>query len=233
MTMRDDYANARRAGDQVDVAPGFPTDRVRWGPVLAGTFAALTALAVLSTLGAAIGLTAYDPGDDPRRFAIGTGIWGLLSMILAFAFGGWLAARAAAVRGRDNGLLNGFMVAGVAIPLLMFLLGSAATLMSHAEVSNNRDTTSARAGSPDAMARQAGATLGSDQQQQQPQPSAQQREDASRHASRGAWSALAGLVLAIGASSLGGRLGARDDLHRPVHTHHGDTGTGAGPTPAM
>src|SRR5687767_15989993 len=114
MTFRDDvHTTSRRTDDdnRVVVSPGVPTDRIRWGPILAGTFAALTALAVLSTLGTAIGLSAYDPGqDDPRNFARAGGVWGVLSLILAFAFGGWLTARAAAVRGRSNGMLNGFMV---------------------------------------------------------------------------------------------------------------------------
>src|SRR5215218_344789 len=115
---RDDVSTSTRdhSDDRVEVAEGVPTDRVRWGPILAGTFAALTMLAVLSTLGAAIGMTAYDAGDDARRFA--------------FGFGGWLTARSAAVRGHDNGLLNGFMVAGFGIPLLLFLLSTAATIMS-------------------------------------------------------------------------------------------------------
>src|SRR3954467_15828776 len=107
MTMRDENREytTSRGSDQVEVAPGVPTDRVRWGPILAGTFAALTALAVLSTLGAAIGLSAYDPGDDTRRCAIGAGVWGVITMLLAFGFGGWLAARSSAVRGGDNGFL--------------------------------------------------------------------------------------------------------------------------------
>ena len=234
MTMRDDYSTSHRTGDQADVVPGQLADRVRWGPILAGTFGALTALAVLTTLGAAIGMSAYDAGDNPRNFAVGSGIWGIVSMILAFAFGGWLAARAAAVRGPDNGMLNGFMVAGVAIPLLMFVLGSAATLMSHAEVANNRDTTSARANpSMNDMATQAGATLPGGNQQMSAtdnQANPQRREEASRQGSRGAWSALAGLLLAIGAASLGGRMGARDEHHHTRVVRDDRTTTPGNPT---
>jgi hypothetical protein len=232
MTMRDDYSTTHRTGDQVDVAPGVPTDRVRWGPILAGTFAALTALAVLSVLGAAIGMSAYDAGDNARNFAIGSGVWGIISLIIAFAFGGWLASRSAAVRGHDNGMLNGFMVAGVAIPLLTFVLGSAATLMSHAEVANNRESASARSNaSMNDMATQAGATLPGSEgatASANNQPSEQRREEASRAGSRGAWSTLAGLVLAIGAASMGGRMGARDEHHTRVVHHH--TPTGGNPT---
>lgn len=53
-------AARRQTNEQVEVTPGVPVDRVRWGPILAGTFAALTALAVLNTLGTAIGLSAWD-----------------------------------------------------------------------------------------------------------------------------------------------------------------------------
>ena len=57
--------------DRVNTVRGTPTDRVRWGPILAGTFSALTTLAILSTLGAAIGLSSYDRGqDDVRNFAM-------------------------------------------------------------------------------------------------------------------------------------------------------------------
>src|SRR5688572_27714281 len=118
---------------EVNTAIVNPTDRIRWGPILAGVFAAMTAMAVLSVLGAAIGMSAYDANDDARHFAIGAGIWGAITMLIAFALGGWLTARSAAVRGRNNGLLNGAMVAGVGIPLMLFLLGSAGTLMGSAE----------------------------------------------------------------------------------------------------
>ena len=240
MTMRDENREytARRAGDdQVDVAPGVPTDRVRWGPILAGTFAALTALAVLSTLGAAIGMTAYDAGDDARRFAIGSGIWGILTMILAFGFGGWLTARSAAIRGHDNGLLNGFMVAGFGIPLLLFLLSTAATIMSSAAAANPDLTSQARSQGNSQMnnASQASATIGdatggnAQATNNGNSPTPQQREDASRKGSKTAWGTLAGLILAIGAASVGGRMGARDDRALVVH-QRGVTDAGRTPT---
>src|SRR5215213_1325787 len=115
MMLHDNRDSASRTDDdRVVVSRGVPTDRIRWGPILAGTFAALTALVVLNTLGSAIGLSAYDPGEDnPRNFALGAGIWGIISMLISFAFGAWLTARSSAVRGAGNGLLNGFMVAAV------------------------------------------------------------------------------------------------------------------------
>jgi len=223
----------------VNTAVVTPTDRIRWGPILAGVFAALTVAAVLSTLGAAIGMSAYDRNDSARSFAMGAGVWGAITMLIAFAVGGWLTARSAAVRGRHNGLLNGAMVAGVGIPLLMFLMGSATALMSHAELSNGRDTQAEQRmtrGGPAAGfdgAVQAGASMsGNDATganssgEAGTQDRAAQVEQASRTGSRAAWSTLLALLLAIGASAAGGYLGARDtDRDRDVHHGRGHTAT--------
>jgi hypothetical protein len=225
-------------GDPVEVAPGVPTDRVRWGPIVAGVFAALTAMAVLSTLGSAIGLSAYDPGDDTRRFAIGAGIWSILSMLLSFAFGGWLAARSAAVKGSDNGLLNGFMVAGVGIPVLMFVLGATSALMAHAVVAGNRDrdmTASNALQSDGASARQASAVIRGSSDGTTSNRDQSNDDDARRAARRTAWGTLVSLALAIGAASFAGMIGASDDRYRRDHgRHHHDSdypaGTGTGST---
>ena len=146
MTMRDDERTYPRANeeDRVVVSAGVPTDRVRWGPILAGTFAALTAFAVLNVLGAAIGLSAADHVDDPRKYAVGAGIWGIITLLLSFGFGGWVAGRSSAVRGGDNGLLNGFMVAAVGIPVLLFVMGSASAMAARAAIDYSRDTSNAR-----------------------------------------------------------------------------------------
>ena len=213
-------------GVEVNTAVVTPTDRIRWGPILAGVFAAMTVAAVLSTLGAAIGMSSYDRNDSARGFAIGAGIWGAITMLIAFGLGGWLTARSAAVRGRDNGLLNGIMVAGVGIPLMMFLAGATTALMGHAELSNGRDTQAeARATNGGATgafdgAVQAGASMtgagdgGQNAGSQAGSPDrAAQAEQASEKGGRAAWGTLIALILAIGASAAGGRLGARD-THR-------------------
>src|SRR3954447_15379623 len=95
-----------------------PTDRVRWGSIIAGLFAALSTLAVLTVLGIAVAGSAYDPGDSARAFGIGAGIWSAVSALIAFFIGGWLASRSAAVRSEGSGVLNGAMVWVVAIPLI-------------------------------------------------------------------------------------------------------------------
>jgi hypothetical protein len=115
-----------RAGDStyVDVdAVVTPTDRVRWAAVLAGLFAVLATLVVLTVLGLAIGLSTYD-AQNTNAFNIGAGLWGAISALIAFFLGGMLAGRSSALPGHNSGVLNGAMVWIVAIPLIINILGS-------------------------------------------------------------------------------------------------------------
>jgi ABC-type multidrug transport system fused ATPase/permease subunit len=105
------------------VSVAAPVDRVRWSSVLAGLFTTLATLIVLAVLGIAIGLSTFD-AQNLENFGIGAGIYGAISAIIAFLFGGFISARTAAVAGSGNGILNGAMVWLVTIPLIVNLLGS-------------------------------------------------------------------------------------------------------------
>lgn len=100
-----------------------PTDRVRWASVLAGIFTTLASLIVFTVLGIAIGAAAFDP-NEPSNLGLGTGIYSIITGILSFLFGGFVAARSAAVAGRNNGLLNGAMVWIVTTVLVLNMLGA-------------------------------------------------------------------------------------------------------------
>jgi len=221
------------AGGDVNMAVVTPTDRVRWGPILAGLFAALSTLAVLGVLGAAIAGSAYDPGDSGRAFGIGAGIWGALSALLAFALGGWVAARSAAVRGHDNGLLNGAMVWAVAIPVMGYFLASGATRAAEtgSNIANTAMQASSRMQSDQQSVASGDAQLASAQSPagdgvstggsasatgggsgggaggNMNDPQAQER--AADAGARAAWGTLVALLLGLAASAVGGYLGAR------------------------
>jgi hypothetical protein len=208
-----------------------PTDRVRWGPIIAGLFSALSLLALLSVLGAAVGLTAYDQGDNARNFGIGAGIWGAISMILAFFFGGWLAARSAAVRGERNGLLNGSLVWAVAIPLLIYVLAGGVARMADT-AANVADAAQQNQSGQDQVDRVIRASTGnredanqnttntqtqntnqnqSQANQNQNQNQNQNRqEEARKAASRTAWGTLVSMLLGLIAAAVGGYTGSRD-----------------------
>ena len=193
-----------------------PTDRVRWGPIIAGLFTALSTLALLSLLGLAIGASTFDPGDRVRNFGLGAGIWGGLSALLAFLVGGWVAARTAAVRGERNGMLNGAMVWAVAIPLLLYLLGSGLGSLASTAATTGAQAAGALAGqaadqAANNPALQATAQAGVAGLQNTAQDLATPQNVAStaNAAARTAWGTLGSLLLGLGASTLGGLLGAR------------------------
>lgn len=220
---------ATAAAPHMDVDVVTPVDRVRWGPILAGLFAALSTLAGLSILGLAIGASAFTPGDSGSTFGLGAGIWGGISTLLAFLVGGWLAARAAAVQGRASGVLNGAMVWFVAIPLLIYALGSgigaiantlgnvagtaaqvAAPLAGQA-AAETADSPEAQASAGAAAGAAASAAAGAVEQAQAELSDPRNQEQIASTIRDNAWRTLLGLGLAAAAAIGGGVLGARRD----------------------
>ena len=99
-------------------------DRVRWGPIWAGIFASISTLFLLGLLGVAVGLSAYDVKENARGFGMGAGIWQILSVIIAFMVGGWVAGRTGDSPARRTGWLNGALVWAVTVPLILLMLTS-------------------------------------------------------------------------------------------------------------
>lgn len=190
-----------------------PMDRVRWGAILAGLMTALSTLVLLSVLGLAVGLTTFETGDQLRNFGIGAGIWGAISTIVAFLLGGWIAARSAAVRGRGNALLNGAMVWAVAIPLIMYLLGSG--VGSIMNMATDAAAASVPALTEGANATDANAAANAAQAQAQQVDPATVNETA-QNAGETAWGTLAALLLGLAAAAGGGLMGQRreNEMHR-------------------
>jgi len=88
-------------------------DNVRWGPVLAGTAAAFGVTVILSVLGLAIGSSAFKPGTDLTDWTSSAGVWGVITVVVAFFVAGFVAGRTAALWSTMQGAINGF-VAGAA-----------------------------------------------------------------------------------------------------------------------
>lgn len=207
-----------------------PTDRVRWGPIFAGLFAAMSALVVLSLLGLAIGLSSVDAGDRPANFGIGAGVWGAVSALVAFFFGGWMAARTAA-RDRDhNGLLQGAMVWMVAVPLMIYLLagGIGSMVRTAGNVAATGAQAAATAAAPaasDPAARQdmesaandAAAGVQAKATEMREQVTPQRVEETSKKAATGVWGTLVSLMLGLAAAAFGGHIGSR----QPTTRRHG------------
>lgn len=121
------------SGTEASRVPGYGTNvavaetilpgpnRVQWGPVLAGIAATLTTMLVLSALGLAIGASAFKPGTDLTDWSSRAGIYGIAAALVAFIFGGWIAAKTAAVGGQFAGLINGFVAGAASLMILVWL----------------------------------------------------------------------------------------------------------------
>lgn len=193
-------------------------ERIRWGAIMAGLFAALSTLVLLSVLGAAIGLSVYDAREDARGIGTGTLIWTVITMIVSFLVGGYVAGRFGAPYRDNSAMVHGAMVWAVAIPLGIFVLGSIGSMLGSAAVEGglaSRDNISLDVGGDrfDA-ARPAGAELGGNAAAR---TGDDPQEQAQRRATGAAWGTLISLVLGLAAATLGGKLGAgpdRDDVLR-------------------
>lgn len=227
-----------RTGDAV---PARPVDLVRWGPIIAGIFAALATLITLTVLGLAVGASTYTPGANLGNLGIGAGIWAGISVLIAFFVGGLIAARSAAVSGTGNGILNGAMVWFVAIPLLIYVLGNgvgslvgtAGNLAGgavQAGASTAGQVGTAVAGNPTAMATAATAVAGGLQGAQATAVAAATAVNVTpagvaSTTGNTAWGVLLSLGLAAAAAILGGWLGARPMPMGPVTVRQTTTRT--------
>ena len=207
-----------------------PADRVRWGPIIAGLFTALTTGILLSLAALAFGLNQFNPNSTLESFGIGAGIVGALLWLIAFGVGGYVAARTAAFPGRSNGVFNGLMVALVGIPLLLWsltglvggLLGTAGSIAGTAAQTAGAAAPAAEGELPAAgevqdeaqdAAQQAQQTA--EQLAQQAQQNQEQIADAARNVALGS---LVPFILALAAAATGGAIGARKPEEDHIHT---------------
>lgn len=189
-----------------------PKNLVQWGPIIAGVATAITVIVVLTILGLAIGASAFKPRDPGSSIGTFAGIWGAASGLIAFFLGGLVAANGASVAGKGSALMNGFTVGAVVLVLVLYLTGTGLGNLFGTVGSNLGDI----ANVVQQQADQQGVTSQDAQQQAQ-----QAAQDARANADKAfdavkdaAWGTLGGLLLALGAATLGGLVGAnsRSDL---------------------
>lgn len=219
-------ANPRTTANVYEGDVVQPTDQVRWGPIIAGLFTALTTLLGLSVLGLAIGLSIVDTNDPLRNLGIGAGIWGLLSALIAFGIGGYMAGGTAAFRDRNSGMLNGALVWIVALPLLLYLLGSGVGAIlgtASAVAGTAAEVASGAAQNPAVQATAQAALPGAAEAAQATaqalpgQVTPQQVENAADAGGRTAWGTLLWLGLGAAAAIGGGYLGGQNSRRRVVN----------------
>lgn len=105
-----------------------PWKRISWGAILAGTVVALVLQLWFGVLGLALGAYSISPSEgmaEAREFAIGTGIWFLITGIISVMAGGWIAGRMAGIPRRLDATLHGVITWALVTIIGFMLLTSA------------------------------------------------------------------------------------------------------------
>lgn len=201
-----------RAVEPVALEEAEPKNIIQWGPILAGVVTAIAVMIVLSVLGLAIGASALKPRDSGQAIGTFAGIWGAASALIAFFLGGLVSANSASVAGKGSALMNGFMVGAAVLLLVLYLTGAGVGNLFGAVGSNIGDIANLVQNQADEQGVTAqDAQQQADQAAQQARANADKAFDAAKDA---AWGTLGGLLLALGAATAGGLVGAnsRRDL---------------------
>ena len=168
-------------------------DRVRWGPILAGVLTTITSMIILTVLGLAIGLSAFEPNDaGDSTVSTAAAIWGAASALISFFLGGWVAAKASAVAGAPSGGLNGLIVGVATIVLLLWMISTGLGNLFGSVGVNLSDISNL------------GATIQNQAPDVDPAQVARENYDDARNT---AWGTLLGLVLPLLAAFAGGIVG--------------------------
>lgn len=126
--------------------------RVKWGPILAGALVALAMFFTLSLLGAALGLAAGEQLDS-EELSLSAGVWSIVALAIALFVGGWIVTKSTTGENRTDAILNGMIVWGTTLSLILFLtganLGHGADAAARALTAGNNATVATAAASTD------------------------------------------------------------------------------------
>jgi hypothetical protein len=104
-------------------------NQVSWGAIFAGVVVALVVQVLLTMLGVGIGIATLDPGagGNPAAstFSVVTGLWYVVSGILAAFAGGYIAARMSGKTAATTGALHGLTTWAFTTLLVLYLLSTA------------------------------------------------------------------------------------------------------------
>jgi MFS family permease len=126
---------------------GLP--RLSWGAIIAGVILSMIVYLIMSVLGAAIGTSLLSPLSKPdplHGFGFGSGVWIIVTTVLAVFVGSYYAGRCAPVLGWLHGLLSW------AVMMLLIVYGMTSAITGAISTVGSVAATGAQVGA------QAGAT---------------------------------------------------------------------------
>jgi hypothetical protein len=220
--------------DPVVERTGF---RLSWGGIFAGFVVATALQMVLTTLGAAIGMAAFDPGqgDSAASLGIGAALWFAVTALISMFIGGMTCGKLAGILTRGDGMMHGVIMWGLSLLLAIYLgstgagkvlggvtgfLGQTASSAVGGAVSGAGAVGASAAENggidvPQGAQQDAQAAAQSAQQQiQQQAPQVQARAeqvagDAANTGAKAAWGALLVMGLSVAAAAFGAGSTAR------------------------
>jgi polyhydroxyalkanoate synthesis regulator phasin len=122
---------ARSRGVDHDHHPDRVVRRISPWAVLAGSVVGVVVLFLLSLFGLGIGLATIDPlpgasgTPDAGTLGIGTGIWFIITFLIALFAGGWIAGRLAGDPKKLDGMLHGLVAWALSTLVIMWLMTTA------------------------------------------------------------------------------------------------------------
>lgn len=117
-------APANRPAATVVTERSWSMDRFHWPSIVGGAFVALALFVCSAVLSRACGVNFTFGSVHQTGPEAGAIVWGAVASIICFGIGGLLAAWTTPSATRRYGALNGLMVWAVAVPVLVFWLGS-------------------------------------------------------------------------------------------------------------
>ena len=110
--------------------PDGARSRIAWSAIFAGVVLVFSVELLLNALGAGVGLGMVTPmtggTPTPGSFRVGAGLWLVVSTVIAFVVGGFMAGRLAGAPSRFDGVLHGLVVWGLTLLMMLYFLGAAA-----------------------------------------------------------------------------------------------------------
>ncbi|RZA25040.1 MAG: hypothetical protein EOP10_08080 [Proteobacteria bacterium] len=101
--------------------------RISWPAIFAGVVVVLVVQLALSLLGLGIGASTIDPLAQQNPLSgmgTGSGIWLVVSTLIALFVGGWIAGRVSGMHNKVEGSIHGFLTWGLATLVTTYLLAT-------------------------------------------------------------------------------------------------------------
>ena len=216
---------------------GLP--RLSWGSVIAGVILSSIVYLIMSVLGTAIGASLLSPLSHPnplRGFGFGSGVWVIVTTVLAVFVGSYFAGRCAPVLGWLHGLLSwAVMTLLIVFGMTSLIGGAVSTVGSVAATSAQVGATAANQSNADTSAvnsakQQVQTVIASAASSPEAEQDVRQVADtAARAVARASWFSFAALIVGAIIAIVSGSAGFR---HQPPFEDGGGSAVGNDAVPA-